>query len=268
MAPSYRRSPRRARLIALAVVLAVMGLAVASQALPPTGSRQPTAVARPGAEAGPPGTETGAKGGTGAKDGAGTETGATSGGGSDSAPPVTYPPRGAGTFAVAQGDGPPLGHAGTLLRFQVVVENGIGNLDPATAAVTVEATLGDRRGWTADGRWTFQRVGPNQTPDFIVYVATPETRDDLCGMGPDGYTSCRNGDRVVLNVARWAEGVPGYGAPVWQYREYMVNHEVGHRLGFDHELCPGAGKLAPVMQQQTLGLQGCLPNSWPHQPAG
>ncbi|WP_412541625.1 DUF3152 domain-containing protein [Longispora sp. K20-0274] len=182
--------------------------------------------------------------------------------------PVSYPPRGAGTFRGLPGDGARLGPSGTLLRFQVVVENGIGNLEPATVAGVVEAVLGDRRGWTAEGAWSFQRVGEGQVPDFTVYVATPDTRDDLCGMGVDGYTSCRNGDNVVLNVARWAEGVPGYGAPLAQYREYMINHEVGHRLGLDHELCPGAGRPAPVMQQQTLGLQGCLPNSWPHPATG
>ena len=81
---------------------------------------------------------------------------------------------------------------------------------------------------------------------------------------PDGYTSCRNGDRVVLNVARWVEAVPGYGASLATYRQYMVNHEVGHRLGLGHERCPGRGRPAPVMQQQTLGLHGCTANAWPY----
>ena len=104
--------------------------------------------------------------------------------------------------------------------------------------------------------------------DFTIYLATPASRDRLCGGTPDSYTSCRNGSNVVLNVARWANAVPNYGAPLDVYRQYMVTHETGHRLGQGHELCPGAGRPAPVMEQQTLGLHGCVPNPWPFPDGG
>ena len=71
-------------------------------------------------------------------------------------------------------------------------------------------------------------------------------------------------DRVVLNVARWVKGAPGFGRNIARYRQYVVNHEVGHRLGMGHELCPGRGRPAPVMQQQTLGLRGCTANGLPY----
>ncbi len=179
-------------------------------------------------------------------------------------PTVSYPVQGPGTYRVLPGGGPVIGRTGTLLRFTIAVENGIVNLDTAAFAAFVDRTYGDPRGWTAGGAWRFQRVGPGQDHDFTLYLVTPGTRDVLCHDTRDRYTSCRNGDSVVLNVARWTHGVPHYGAPLDTYRTSALNHETGHRLGLGHELCPGPGRPAPVMQQQTLGLHGCVANPWPY----
>ncbi|WP_410656281.1 DUF3152 domain-containing protein [Amycolatopsis sp. lyj-112] len=182
------------------------------------------------------------------------------------APPaaeITFPQAGSGQWLFPTGEGPVVGQAGRLLRYRIAIEGDIGGVTPAAFATAVEATLGDVRGWTGGGKWRLQRVGPEGRYDFTIYLATPTTRDMLCGR-PDGYTSCRNGNSVVLNVARWANGVPGYGASLEVYRQYMITHEVGHRLGRGHERCPSPGALAPVMQQQTLGLHDCLPNPWPY----
>jgi hypothetical protein len=177
--------------------------------------------------------------------------------------PIEYPESGAGTWLVAAGQGRTAGRSGTLMRYRVAVERGIRNVDPAVFASAVEQTLGDPRGWTGDGQWRLRRVGPGSPYDFIVYLATPATRDRLCDSVYDRYTSCRNGASVVINVARWVHGVPHYGERLDVYRQYLVNHEVGHRLGNGHEKCPRKGGPAPLMQQQTLGLHGCLPNPWP-----
>ncbi|RSN09719.1 hypothetical protein DMC63_32845 [Streptomyces sp. WAC 05977] len=182
------------------------------------------------------------------------------------APPsaeISFPQAGSGRWLFQLGEGPVAGQTGRLLRYRLAVEADIAGVSVDGFAKTVELTLADPRGWTAGGRWRLQRVGPDGPADFTIHLATPGTRDVLCGR-PDGYTSCRNGNNVVLNVARWANGVPGYGAPPTVYRQYMVTHEVGHRLGRGHEKCPVPGALAPVMQQQTLGLHGCVPNPWPY----
>ncbi len=73
--------------------------------------------------------------------------------------------------------------------------------------------------------------------------------------------SCWNGTRSVLNFRRWALGDDSYGSDIARYRVYQVNHEVGHGLGHQHKQCPGKGKRAPVMVQQTLDLGGC--KAWP-----
>jgi hypothetical protein len=179
-------------------------------------------------------------------------------------PKIAYPDEGGGEYrtAAAQKSSPP--GKGTVLRYRVLVERDIEGVTPGEFARSVQQTLDDPRGWTAEGTRRLRRAGPGQPYDFTIYLVTPATRDKLCQDVPDGYTSCRNGNRVVLNVARWADGVPGYGAPLAVYRQYMVNHEVGHRLGHGHERCPGKGRPAPVMQQQTLGMHGCRPNPWPY----
>jgi hypothetical protein len=177
-------------------------------------------------------------------------------------PAATYPQVGSKAWTVAPGETAIVGRGARLLRFQVAVERDIANFDVAEFAAEVFTTLSDERSWIGLGNVRFQRVGPGQTPDFTVYLATPATRDILCQAVYDRYTSCRRDNKVVLNVARWLTGVPNYGADLSVYRQYMVNHEVGHRVGHGHELCPGPGKPAPVMQQQTLGMHGCVANPW------
>ncbi len=188
---------------------------------------------------------------------------------SSAKPSPTAPPTvlqdGPGTYRIVAGTGEVAGQSGTLLRYRVAVEDGITNVDPAGFAAAAEKTLGDPRSWIAGGDIRLQRVGPDAAYDFTLYLATPKTVDALCApLLTDGYTSCRNGNSVAINLARWLLGVPNYGASMEVYREYAINHEVGHRLGHGHELCTGNGKLAPVMEQQTLGLHGCVANAWPY----
>ncbi|TCO46343.1 uncharacterized protein DUF3152 [Kribbella antiqua] len=177
---------------------------------------------------------------------------------------ITYPAQGTVSYGVLPGDPRIIGKGGRLMTFQIAIEGGINGVDRNALVQFVRATYGAPQGWASHGLWRFRQVGPGQAADFTLMLVTPATRDILCGGGYDRYTSCRIGDRVVLNVARWVHGVPNYGAPLTAYRQYMINHETGHRLGRGHELCPGPGRPAPVMQQQTLGLHGCTPYSWPY----
>jgi hypothetical protein len=179
-------------------------------------------------------------------------------------PPITYPRTGSATYRKAPASGRVIGTAGKLMRFHIEVEQEIQGVGLADFVAFVERTYGDPRGWTAGGDWRLQLVGPTEPADFTLYLVTPGTRAKLCNNAHDLYTSCRNGESVVLNVVRWQRSVPNYPASLEAYRQYMVNHETGHRLGHGHELCPGSGKAAPVMQQQTLGMHGCTANAWPY----
>ncbi|MFG2984082.1 DUF3152 domain-containing protein [Streptomyces sp. NPDC048258] len=183
---------------------------------------------------------------------------------SPAAPSSAVPASGPGTFKASGASGTAHGK-GPALRWRIEVEEGSG-VDPDSAARSVEAILGDPRGWTRDPKYGFRLAGPGEPVDFTVKIATPTTTDRLCEVvTPEliGETNCRAGHTVVVNLKRWQEGSPQFSGPVEEYRALIVNHEVGHELGRDHETCPGPGKPAPAMMQQIKGLLGCKSNAWP-----
>lgn len=175
-------------------------------------------------------------------------------------PAVVIPEAGSGSFDVAPGGTPALG-SGQLVTYTVELEADLP-LTPSEVAKVVDQTLSDPRSWTAGGTHALQRVA--STPDIRVLVATPDTTDDLCApLDTGGRLSCRNGNLVVLNAWRWVNGAATYTEDLRNYRRYLVNHEFGHALGNSHQYCAEPSAPAPVMLQQTKGLQGCSANPWP-----
>jgi hypothetical protein len=186
--------------------------------------------------------------------------------------PGAVPAHGSGKFSYAPGRGNVLGTKGPLRRFRVAVEQG-SNEDTAGFAAQVEATLGDERSWVGDGQLRLQRVSGAEAASFTVYLATRDTAGRMCSnggvtitVGGRPYTSCRTTGRAIINLDRWRLSAPPYlttKVPLTVYRQYVVNHEVGHELGRQHQGCPKRGGPAPVMVQQTLTLRGCVAYAWP-----
>lgn len=173
---------------------------------------------------------------------------------------IVVPEAGPGTFRVAL-DAPRTSREAPATTYTVEVEDGLP-FAVDEAAKVIDATLSDLRGWSATGRHPLRRV--RAEADLRVLLASPATTDRLCSpLETQGRLSCRNGQLVVLNAWRWANGTQGYEGQLDNYRRYVINHEVGHGLGYSHVACPGPGLPAPVMLQQTIGLEGCLPNPWP-----
>ena len=151
---------------------------------------------------------------------------------------------------------------GRRLVYRLQVEAGLP-FDPATVAGTVHSVLSDRRGWQPLENLAFERTD-GAGYELTIVIASPATTDRLCyPLDTAGRLSCRNGQRVIFNAIRWAVGVPWYGGRMDLYHAYLVNHEVGHTLGHAHEYCPGPGRPAPVMMQQSKGVGQCRPNPWP-----
>jgi hypothetical protein len=174
--------------------------------------------------------------------------------------PVTIPASGTGQLVPVPGTAGPTG-PGTRMTYRLEIEGGLP-LDGAAVAAQVQRTLTDPRGWQPIEHVAFVRTpGP---ASFELILASPTMVDRLCyPLDTVGQLSCRNGNRVILNAKRWVDAVPWYRGHLDDYRAYLVNHEVGHRLGHGHEGCPAPGAPAPVMVQQSKSLYGCAPNSWP-----
>jgi hypothetical protein len=151
--------------------------------------------------------------------------------------------------------------SGERYRFEVLVDRSV-KIDRAGVAAEIEATLFDRRSWIGSGEVAFRRT--DRRGDTRIILARPREVDRLCAPLPTrGRYSCNVGRDVVLNLQRWRNGVPHWTDSRENYRRMLVNHEVGHRIGHGHRGCPGRGRKAPVMQQQTIDLQGCRANWWP-----
>ncbi|MFI1280291.1 DUF3152 domain-containing protein [Streptomyces sp. NPDC020858] len=186
--------------------------------------------------------------------------------------PIDAKLAGPGTFDTVPGVAKAPGK-GKLVRYRVDVEKGL-ELDPQLFAEAVHRTLNDPRSWAHGGAMTFERV-PGGEADFVITLASPGTTGVWCAKSDLDTTvdnvSCDSAstDRVMINAFRWAQGSATYGPDqMFAYRQMLINHEVGHRLGHGHVNCRTPGALAPIMQQQTKSLDiggiECKANPWVH----
>lgn len=133
----------------------------------------------------------------------------------------------------------------------------------ATFRRQVQQTLDDPRGWRAAGI-AFKRVRSGGSMTIVLSEAgSVPTYSSACST----RWSCRVGRHVVINQDRWKHASPAWksarGTTLRGYRNMVVNHEVGHWLGWHHASCGGKGRKAPIMMQQSKGANGCAFNPWP-----
>ena len=144
-----------------------------------------------------------------------------------------------------------------------VATRGVVASDVEAFAAEAAAALNDARSWSLGGAVRFERVPSGG--DFTLWLAEPSTLTSYSSICSPTY-SCSVGRDVVINDLRWrtsTDAFRGGGGSLTDYRRYVVNHEVGHWLGFGHTGCPAAGAASPVMAQQSKTLAGCRPSAWP-----
>jgi hypothetical protein len=148
------------------------------------------------------------------------------------------------------------------INFSLKLDSSLG-LNVECLGKLIPSILNDSRGWIKVTDKEFQLVD-NSESEFEFIFASPEKTDELCfPLETNGIYSCRNEDQIVINYFRWINGAIDFGSDMETYRLYLINHEVGHILGWGHVGCPKKDALAPVMMQQSKSTMGCVPYGWP-----
>jgi hypothetical protein len=145
--------------------------------------------------------------------------------------------------------------------FKTIVDKDIYKkypFDPYEFEMLVYIYLNDPDGWVSQG-YSFEYSLKN--PDVIIHLSTPKTIENKCGLPDNLSCATLGGNTVYLNVERWWYGASDSKLDLEDYRQYVVSHEIGHILGFDHTTCPCPNCPAPIMMQQTLGIGKCIPNT-------
>jgi len=166
-----------------------------------------------------------------------------------------------GELVVVPGSSPAPDPSASVRTVRVEVEAGLP-VDGERFARLVMGILNNPQGWGHGGALSFART--DGAADLRVVLASPDKIDEMCApLATNGDFSCGRYGHAAINYTRWVTGAPEFD-DLTVYRQYVVNHEVGHLLGHQHVSCPGAGEVAPVMQQQSVRVAPCLPNGWPY----
>jgi len=136
----------------------------------------------------------------------------------------------------------------------------------------------DPRGWKALGYDLVEVKDTSRECDVVIRLQSARTMDQLYGDIPrlrnmSVTDSGARPMRIDLHETNWFTPPDLYQVHEHElnmtreqaYRAYVVNHELGHALGYDHSKSV-AGEICPVMYQQTRGTGGnnfCSANPWP-----
>ena len=146
----------------------------------------------------------------------------------------------------------------------------------------IDDIIQNSKGWKSLG-WNFQRtdqdsgmfevngVGDDDedAPDDVILHL--KSREEMGKIFPQselrGLSVTDMGSRpmrIFFDYTNWTNVPSDFVGDLKTYHAYVVQHEMGHVLGYEHEQPTGdSNKNCPVMYQQTKGTRGkCVANPW------
>ena len=125
----------------------------------------------------------------------------------------------------------------------------------------IRVIVSNSKSWGA-GK-VFKETMNKRTAQILVRMTSPATIQRECNMS-DLSCSILSDNVILINWERWKNGSKESGLSTEFYRVYIILHEFGHLLGYNHVpigTCNPDGT-ANVMTQQTRGIGTCRPNPW------
>jgi hypothetical protein len=139
-----------------------------------------------------------------------------------------------------------------------------GYNDKSTGELKAQAAsnFADPNGWNIGGRLKFSL----QANSCMFYLRLAPQKD-IAGVGPEceKQTTCLSGSTLIIAAESWSDAPGGWKGGLAAYRAELINHEVGHWLGFEHASCSQA-TAKPILEAPTVILGGCSPQ-WYQLPA-
>ena len=136
----------------------------------------------------------------------------------------------------------------------------------------IKRTLDDPRGHAGNGH-CFRRCRKPHKPDVVMRLTPRHVIDEL--FGDDGELAnlsvtdfSGHPRKIYIDHENWQTIPKGFTGCHTTYKQYLLQHEMGHAIGLFHHDHPihdqtHPGK-CPVMYQQTKGTSMCDPNPWLH----